>query len=209
MHGNGFSLTLPAIRYREPYEASFTCQTTRRDANSSPRFDSRRRHRVRQPSGIIGLERAVLAALLGVCILLLPEAIRARLWVSGLPGPGLYPLIVLGLIAIAGAALLLGTFLQARSGSVPAVTASPTGNQLMPLTVGLSLLVFPFAMPLVGFRALAFAYTLVLAIVLSPVRTPHRIILIAAFSAALAFGVHLLFSRVFRVVLPAGSLTGF
>lgn len=152
-------------------------------------------------------EIGMLAGILIAVAALTPEALRARLWIGDLPGPGLYPLIILCLIAGSSAVLLAGSLL--RHGLQSGHGESVGAGSVLPLAVGVSLLAFPLLMPLFGFQVLGFAYALGLALVLLPAPTLTRIAFTALFAAILVASLHFLFARVFRVVLPVGSVTGF
>lgn len=179
-------------------------------SNRPPRGKAGKKWVTPMRSRQLTVERGLIAIILVAVLLLVPEALRTRLWISGLPGPGLYPMVLLGLMGLIAVLIMAQSVLDphgATSRDGEGDTGQASAGRL-PLVVGASTLLLPLFLPIIGFRLLAFFYVAGLAAGLAPSWTFPRIALIIAVAGGLSTGLHFLFARLFNVVLPVGWATG-
>jgi hypothetical protein len=150
------------------------------------------------------IERLFLGLIILLAATLTPEAMRVGLWRSGMPGPGLYPLLLLAMIL--GISLVLSLPVRAAPDSEPpALRVERPGDIAIIL---FALVAATILMPFLGFRVVVLAFSGILMVWLARQLTLPHIAIIIAMAAVLSFGLYSFFASVFRVYLPVGRLTG-
>ncbi|HKH32918.1 MAG TPA: tripartite tricarboxylate transporter TctB family protein [Beijerinckiaceae bacterium] len=120
-------------------------------------------------------------------------------------GPGFYPRIVLGFLALASAALVAQDLLKGRA-RAPAAAARRN--------YGLVLLLFGIVgayvalLPLIGFRIATPLFVAAAQAALDRPRGPRQWALLAAVAIGTAAVTHLVFEKHLLVLLPRGTWTG-
>lgn len=128
-------------------------------------------------------------------------------------GPGVYPRIVLGFLALVSLALVVQDW---RTQSAASPREEEDGGRASPQTADYRLVAVSFAivgayiliLPYAGFRISTAAFVAVLQVALERPATPvawTRVVLVALATAALSY---LVFERYLSVLLPRGTLTG-
>lgn len=119
-------------------------------------------------------------------------------------GPGFYPRIVLGFLAICSAALVVQDLLKRRA---PAQDAAPRRYGLV---VALFAIFGAYVglMPYVGFRIATTLFVAAAQIALDRPRTPAQWAVVVAVALVTVAATYLVFERYLLVLLPRGSWTG-
>jgi hypothetical protein len=146
--------------------------------------------------------------------------LAASLWLlalsRGLPqpalvpiGPGFYPRIVFGALAVLSALLVAADLLARRRprGRAPVARGEPRNYRLVGLTFAL-FAAYVVAMPLLGYRLSTLLFLLALQPALDPAWKRHGL-RIAIVGVAGALVTHLVFEGYLSVLLPRGRWTGF
>jgi len=146
---------------------------------------------------------------LAVSLALLPYAF-------GLPrlpivpiGPGFYPAIVLGFMAVTSAILVLQDVVaQRRAGPPPEASAEPKRAYGLVLASFLAIAVYIALLPLLGFRLATVLFVFLFQMVLERPASPLVVLRQAAVACAAAAVTYLVFNDYLSVLLPRGSWTG-
>ena len=151
--------------------------------------------------GVIGLILVALSLGLLVQSLSLPQLPLTPI------GPGFYPRIVLGLLALAGAALFVQS-VTANRAEVPAggEVQSP-GFWRVPLLFGI-VGAYVFLLPVLGYRLATILFVLALMPAIEWPTSARAWATVISISIATSLVSHLAFERYLLVLLPRGSLTG-
>jgi hypothetical protein len=119
-------------------------------------------------------------------------------------GPGFYPRIVLGFLALASAALVAQNLLKGRA-RAPAAARRNYGLVLLLFgIVG----VYVALLPLLGFRIATALFVAAAQAALDRPRGPRQWALLAAVALGTAAVTHLVFEKHLLVLLPRGTWTG-
>jgi putative tricarboxylic transport membrane protein len=152
--------------------------------------------------GITGL------ILLGISLVLIVQSLS----LPSLPivpvGPGFYPRIVLGFLALASLVLVVQDFAKQRSRQTD---TAPAERRNYPLVVALFVIFGAYVglMPLIGFRIATGLFVAAVQAALDPPRTARQWVILAAVSLGAVVATYLVFERYLLVLLPRGTWTGF
>lgn len=125
-------------------------------------------------------------------------------------GPGFYPRIVLGLLALAGLVLLLQDVLATRAaspGEGPGPTEAPGVHWRVVLLFGI-VAIYVLLLPVLGFRLATAMFVLALQPAIEWPRTARAWAAAATVAIATSLVAYLAFEKYLLVLLPRGSLTG-
>ena len=152
--------------------------------------------------GVIGLILVALSLGLLVQSLSLPQLPLTPI------GPGFYPRIVLGLLALAGVALFVQN-VTANRAEVPAggEMQSLPGFWRVPLLFGI-VGAYVFLLPVLGYRLATILFVLALMPAIEWPTSVRAWATVISISIATSLVSHLVFERYLLVLLPRGSLTG-
>lgn len=152
--------------------------------------------------GVIGLILAALSLGLLVHSFSLPQLPLTPV------GPGFYPRIVLGLLALAGVALFLQNVIANRAGATAAEGVRvDAAFWRVPLLFGI-VAVYVFLLPALGYRLATVLFVLALMPAIEWPTSIRAWATVIAISVATSLVSHLVFERYLLVLLPRGSLTG-
>nr|PZN81366.1 MAG: hypothetical protein DIU57_13570 [Pseudomonadota bacterium] len=152
--------------------------------------------------GVIGLIVTALSLGLLVQSLSLPQLPLTPI------GPGFYPRIVLGLLALAGVVLFIQDVMANRAeSSTDGEVQSPPGFWRVPLLFGI-VAAYIFLLPILGYRLATILFVLALMPAIEWPTTIRAWATVIAISVATSLVSHLAFERYLLVLLPRGSLTG-
>ena len=117
-------------------------------------------------------------------------------------GPGFYPRILLGIMAVLSAALVVSDLLNRRRAVV-----APARYRLVLVAFAI-FAAYVTLMPVLGYRVATFLFVAALQAVLEPPRGSRwwRVLAVALITALVTYYV---FERYLSVLLPRGRLTGF
>jgi putative tricarboxylic transport membrane protein len=153
-------------------------------------------------SSSLKVRRTMLAMLPGVAVVVLAivgihGAMLLPIGTLGAPDAGFVPLVESVLLAVAGAALILQT-LQGSHAASPAADSAPRSNAVKALTA--ALLAYVLLLPLLGFLIATFLFAW------AAVATwrRYRWWIAAGYALALSGSMHVLFTVLLRMSLPAG-----
>lgn len=154
--------------------------------------------------GVIGLICLVVSLALIVQSLSLPQLPLTPV------GPGFYPRIVLGLLALGGLTLMLQDLLVSRAAAAP---APGTGTQLAGNLARVALLfgitgVYALLIPLLGFRLATALFVLTMMPAIEWPASARAWAMVLAIAIVTALTTYVVFERYLQVLLPRGSLTG-
>jgi len=152
--------------------------------------------------GVIGLILAALSLGLLVQSFSLPQLPLTPV------GPGFYPRIVLGLLALAGVALFLQNVIanRADTAAVDEVPAE-TGFWRVPLLFGI-VAAYIVLLPVLGYRLATILFVMLVMPAIEWPRSVQAWAALISISIATSLVSHLVFERYLLVLLPRGSLTG-
>lgn len=154
--------------------------------------------------GVIGLICLVVSLALIVQSLSLPQLPLTPV------GPGFYPRIVLGLLALGGLILMLQDLLVSRAAAAP---APRTGTQLAGTLARVALLfgitgAYALLIPLLGFRLATALFVLTMMPAIEWPASARAWAMVLAIAIVTALTTYVVFERYLQVLLPRGSLTG-
>ena len=159
------------------------------------------------------LGRDGIAGLIGLAIslLLLPHALNLpRLPIVPI-GPGFYPALVLGFLAITCALLVLqDAIAQRRASSTAAQATVAEPRRAYGLVAGAFLVVAAYIalLPLLGFRIATVLFVAAFQLVLEIPRTMRQWAVLIALAVGTAALAYLAFEKYLTVLLPRGAWTG-
>lgn len=159
------------------------------------------------------LGRDGIAGLIGLAIslLLLPHALNLpRLPIVPI-GPGFYPALVLGFLAITCALLVLqDAIAQRRASSTAAQATVAEPRRAYGLVAGAFLVIAAYIalLPLLGFRIATVLFVAAFQLVLEIPRTMRQWAVLIALAVGTAALAYLAFEKYLTVLLPRGAWTG-
>jgi putative tricarboxylic transport membrane protein len=146
------------------------------------------------PGSWLTTDRAVGGALIAVALFVTLETRRLPVGSVHDPGPGYFPLVLSGLVA------LFGTLLIVSGGDGPALASAGWSRWRQPVAVFATCVVAALALERLGYRLTMTAALLFLLAVVER----KGLLVSAVLAVGLAFGSFYLFSTVLRVPLPLG-----
>jgi putative tricarboxylic transport membrane protein len=125
-------------------------------------------------------------------------------------GPGFYPAIVLGFMALTSAVLLLQDVLAQRRAAPPPDAAAPEPKRAYGLVLAsyLAIAAYIALLPLLGFRVSTVLFVFVFQMILERPGSALTVLRQAGLACAAAAVTYLVFNDYLSVLLPRGSWTG-
>ena len=152
--------------------------------------------------GIAGL------ILLAFSLVLLNESFKLPTLPIVPVGPGFYPAIVLGFLAVASALLVIQDVIKRRRPAAVSAPATPRNYRLV--TVAFAITGgYVVLLPPLGFRLATVLFVIALQAAIELPRTPRRWATLIAIAAGTTAATYLVFERYLLVLLPRGAWTGF
>jgi len=123
-------------------------------------------------------------------------------------GPGFYPAIVLGFMAVASAGLVLQDVVRRRAQVAVAAPGPPRNYRLVAAAFAV-VTGYVILLPLLGFRVATALFVAALQAALGLPRTAGQWAALSAIAVGTAASTYFVFERYLLVLLPRGAWTGF